>query len=469
VFAVSLAIVAVHLALRYLEGGRWTHLAGYFVIAATALLAKMPSLIVLGLLAGLTCSCCWVTKYNGWLPCAIILTALVLNLFLTRQLFHVKQIIAPMLAMMLGCFVLRGLHVWKLVEDQLFQAVSQNHAGYFVGLDGWWGSLLEHSFQLDHTRNILTLSLFFCFVFTVFAIPLSTKNKEHEKHVHRIGEWLLAPLFIFAGTGLLGVGLSLFTLFGLMTAFRSFAFRRECFTWNQLLPLVILFVWWGSLFVAIPLYSPFPRLIYPWLIACWMGMGLTIASFQEVRVSQLKFNLINYIPGYLLFLIPSFFFIVSSILYAYSLPPLRNYPRCDGWQVRTGMRDVSRETVGLIQGDQEGTNGKVPVVYQLSEPAISFQMLRLGITCLPVQNLSFTQNKELLQQCRVYFMVGERGRKSGDFVKEWEQRKSQFKLVKSFEYHPSPFVWMDERGDFERKEVPREIIELYEFVGGGSK
>jgi hypothetical protein len=49
------------------------------------------------------------------------------------------------------------------------------------------------------------------------------------------------------------------------------------------------------------------------------------------------------------------------------------------------------------------------------------------------------------------------------------QLKSQFKLVKSFEYHPSPFVWRDERGDFERKEVPREMIELYEFLGEEGK
>jgi hypothetical protein len=81
-----------------------------------------------------------------------------------------------------------------------------------------------------------------------------------------------------------------------------------------------------------------------------MGMGLTIALFQEVRICQLHFKLINNIPGFAFFILPAFAMYMALTLYSCSLPALRNDQWCDGWQVRTGIRDVSRETVGVDSG-----------------------------------------------------------------------------------------------------------------------
>ncbi len=91
------------------------------------------------LVAGLVIACAWATKYNGWLPLAVALSAFIAWGVCERFGRADWTARLPVVATLVIATLLGWSPVWlSLQPDGGYSAVTANHAQYFFGLSSWW-------------------------------------------------------------------------------------------------------------------------------------------------------------------------------------------------------------------------------------------------------------------------------------------------------------------------------------------
>src|SRR5580704_14681124 len=89
--------------------------------------------------AGLVIACAWATKYNGWLPLAVALSAFIAWGVCERFGRSDWTARLPVVATLVMATLLGWSPVWlSLQPDGGYSAVTGNHAQYFFGLSSWW-------------------------------------------------------------------------------------------------------------------------------------------------------------------------------------------------------------------------------------------------------------------------------------------------------------------------------------------
>jgi 4-amino-4-deoxy-L-arabinose transferase-like glycosyltransferase len=185
-----------------------------------------------GVLAGLA----WWTKYNGWLVMGVAIGGAACWLACGRGDRKRMSRIALAAAILAATAFAVWSPVWIGLESFPggYGAVAENHAKYFVGLDGWLTSAksqLGAVWVLDGPWSLLGLAI------ALFATGLS-KGKPSAPVQHGPGGWMLL-------------------------------------------------VWFVGLSFATPFYHPYPRLALPWIVAVWLGAGALLrwlsARFASAR------------------------------------------------------------------------------------------------------------------------------------------------------------------------------------------
>ena len=258
--------------------------------------------------------------------------------------------------------------VWYgLQSDGGYAAVSSNHATYVVGLKGWPDSLVHQAGNLRYfDRWASSASIAAAFI----AAGL---------HAWRSRMAIFAILFaaaaaIAGATAILALPALLGPLFAVLGIPRNSdegasAKARRLAGW-------LLAAWLIGLFVSIPIYWPFPRLVLPWLVAEWLGAAAFIGLAAEW---PRKNAAAESVPGssYVAWGIRGW--LVASLAFA-MLALVRGSNHSDlavpGWQDRNARASAILEAAKRAKSLSGPSNTVRPVIFTYGEPALFFSLAR---------------------------------------------------------------------------------------------
>ncbi|MFN0198808.1 MAG: ArnT family glycosyltransferase [Planctomycetaceae bacterium] len=462
------------------------------------------------LAAGVLSGLCWATKYNGWITWLIALTG-----GLGYVLFSVKhEPLSQRLklwGLICGISGLMMLACWYPVWSDLqpvggYAAIAANHEQYFVGFAGWIESAMgQMRIQRNQQGSIALINYSIPFVWLMITYFRSlnqtrrvgfTWNKKAELSLINQdphSTYLLLKLMIvvcFWSSIAIGYQLScmaamlffsmLFLSISLinqvkMSNRKGVAIDQET-ALSSFAAMWLLSSWCVGLLVATPLYHPYPRLILPLLIACWLGVGAYIGDLLE------PFRMVihdYHLPGgkktvlgqpivavLLVWLFVAFIGLVF-------MGEIRPFP---GWQSRLSMEEVtsgiaseilngtvSRETVPVPAPDRA-------VVYVWGAPAVVFHLKSNGWPLVaPVADWGFLEPNPAAAKLPTFFVAGSQFAKSDELQQELERHRSSLERVREYYFTPSELVAFDDRPptSFRTADPPeRQSIVLYRVRSG---
>lgn len=456
--------------------------------------------------AGTAIGLCWLTKYNGWLPLAVLISGSVAFLIMSRSSAAIWKLVAGhlvLMAVIAGLFF--GPYVWSLQEVGGYASVAANHKQYFVGFSGWWNSLVTQLATLGHfesylsTAGFCTLPVVFISVFRMFRQDNSTTH-----HGENVGAefWLLmamvtglvilsfVPLVFVSGLeGMIVLVLGVMICLGgfaLLDFSRSGVHRTrndgntsggelhstqvnqknwipacagmtgggaETFSECNSLAFWLLAAWFFGLLIAIPLYTPYPRLMTPFLPAVFLGLGFVVQQLCHWVAGQ---NTEAVMPAnhkvqsgakfiVAVALLPPFLMITGMIVPNWSMAPqsLVGAGFNKGHEFNHCCWSLFRES--LLE---EKTSPRIIYVY--GEPAVFYQLNAREMSDQtealigPVGNLDFAAPGIPPQPVPVFLVVGPHADKSPLFKEQWEKYGDHFELITEEKFTPSDFILLND-------------------------
>lgn len=219
----------------------------------------------------------WWTKYNGWLPAAIGATAaLLLGLFESRGRSE-RFVLAGRTLLAVGLAALAFFPVWwQLQEFGGYAEVAANHRKYLTGLAGWPDAALRQLANLRQLDAAWATMLGPAAALIVAGVCRAGSSGVERSRWVRWGVWAAswAAAAWSSGSAAVYGGLA---AAGWLAASRMRLSRLAAGGPSTTLAIV----WWGSLAVVTPLYTPYARLALPWLVASWLGAAWTIGRLVE--------------------------------------------------------------------------------------------------------------------------------------------------------------------------------------------
>jgi len=435
------------------------------------------------LLAGLFTGLAWWTKYNGWLPLAIGLSGgAAWQLSLPRADRRLRQFATRWSLVALTAFAFWSPVLWGLQKHGGYAAVAANHRQYVVGLSGWgpaalrqlthvglydnwFGVFAEMSMVMHRDRMIRQLKAEAQPELMswqqrsppepIRAIDLLARHQmSNEDGVARITVWTVTGDLVVADA-LTAVSLWLrllqslvvatplvFLLVGSITYVCVLIWRRSEFggaaTWIAL-------AWLAGMTLATPLYRPYPRLVLPWLMGCWIGVALALRLLRDRRSIfgfATRGSAAAWRPAWVELSVIGWLVVCEST-------------RCGmgtahAWQDRNQVKTVGTQIAARIQEETKtaGFPSDEAIVYVFGEPALVFALKASGMPLVaPSQDLGFLAQP----QPRPTFLVRtNRAFRSATFRKEWDRHRNDFQPVAMPTIHESDLVHFDEWDDFDK-------------------
>jgi hypothetical protein len=195
--------------------------------------------------------------------------------------------------------------------------------------------------------------------------------------------------------------------------------------------LALVIVWWLGLLLATPCYSPYPRLMLPWLLATWLGAAICWRGAWNAGDIKLSVGQLRAQVGGL------FVLLVAAGAVWFSNGRYRNHIANPA--ERRGIEVIAREVRAMPTRDE------LRAIYVYGEPALYFQLRAAREeNVAPVQDVP-SQPAKLPDGTAVptFLLVGPHSQTDRQFQQQWEEQRDRFELVKSFEYEPSAIVWLD--------------------------
>lgn len=365
-------------------------------------------------LASLFTALAWWTKYNGWLPLAIgISGGIAWQITLpwsNRQLVAVAQrwgLVAG-LSFLLWLPVLVGLQ-----KHGGYAAVAANHGQYVEGLPRWLGNADTQLGNISLYDGLLrpALQSFFGYRLRAYvSIPEFVAGLPH----------LLLLLVIIVGC--------------LCCCFRQKALPTAGAQWALL-------AWICGMTVATPFYHAYPRLVMPWMMACWLGTGLmvqlVIDSDAIFALRRLAANQ-NWKAQWLE---------ISLAIWLIAGLATRCYlGQSYAWEDRS---EVARSVLSLLNQIKTETTAKgypadEAIVYVYGHPAAVFALKADGLPLVaPVANLSFVQSPHPRP---TFFLFPAHFEDRPVFKSDWEANRSSFGKVSTKDFGNSHLVRLDNDG-----------------------
>ncbi|HET6327869.1 MAG TPA: glycosyltransferase family 39 protein [Planctomycetaceae bacterium] len=451
------------------------------------------------LFAGLVVACAWATKYNGWLPLAVALSGFIAwGVFERFDLAEWKRRL-PTVATIFIATAICWSPVWfELQPEGGYSAVTANHAQYFFGLHGWWDDfkrqILNQRFYEDWlTAAGMILAWLLPVVFLArrgpqvtpeIAAAATTEPSEpagvtgspvglseglradmsRRIHLLTVAAGLAGVSLLVAWIGFGAVFVLLFLAFvGFATLGRSSAAdqdddkrrARNLAGW-------LLAAWFIGLFVAVPLYKPYPRLVMPWLVCAWIATGACIdqvltratarrAARDAGRAAPAGFAWRLWLP-----LLGSVAMLAVGIVSRMSLARTQDIP---GWQDRAVRARVIKKAAAFASKLAPGR----PLFLVYGEPALFFDLAIDNANPQPPLGGDFSflgpGQKPLPQPAYLLAYSG-----TADFDKLIAPYEGKLKLEAVFHDTPSDLVLLDTYSPADLapgKPRPPESLNLY--------
>lgn len=396
--------------------------------------------------AGIYIGLAWWTKYNGWLPLAIEGASLPVLWFFLRP--PRRELLA-----WLGCFAVTALvaaAVWSPFFLSLQSAggygpIAANHAKYVVGLGGSLDSAarqIANQYVFDSPLSSLGVAL-------GLALPGLLARRNVWQRIWRDGASIGVGVLVFFWSSLLVVGIgALLGLVRMAIAIRQSpldgALRR------QAVGLSLVAAWWVGLLVATPCYTPYPRLVLPWLLAACLGMALNCSDLlyaddaRPVAWAGLRRKrMLGYAAIVLIFLVTWLFFPLGA--------PIGRFDRRGLVRIAEQVRatDIRRQP---------------RVIYVYGEPAIFFQLKAAGEPIVSaIQTVPSEPATSDDKPVPTFLIAGPHAQRDPQFQEQWSAVKYRWELLHEYDYQPSPVVWLDLNDPRESSQATHDLdrVRLY--------
>lgn len=412
--------------------------------------------------AGLASGLAWWTKYNGWLPLAIVLAAAPLAWSVgigSRALLGRWLKVAAIMAMVAGMVYIPWLLSLRSIGG--YQAVAANHARYVVGLAGWPESVLRHLAQQRQIQSWLSP------LGVALAVLLASPTR-HPRHAWRIAwhglltaaaglaAWWLGTLPLLAVAAAMGLARTGWSLHlrgrgGTRQASPSTQdgtppHDSQVVTWS------LIAAWWLGLLVATPCYTPYARLALGWIMASWLATGLTVADQPSTDDRALFTRPLGWIFGAFLAAV------AVSIGVLYSLQVIDPQALMPSYLPRLSVRDTARQLVQALP------SSPARVVYVYGDPALFFQLRAAGEPLVVPVAVVPAQPAEIQgQPVPTYLVVSSYAQRDPAFQRLWPEHAGQWQLVWQHVWRPSALVWLDWEDARQPQHVPTASVTVYRF------
>ncbi len=396
--------------------------------------------------AALLTAAAWWTKYNGWLPLAILGAGLSGWVVFERpKRSEALPRIGLFAVIAVGAFLFWLPCLWGLQEFGGYAAVAKNHAGYVVGLDGWWDSFVLHWQIQGYNLHLLPNG------FMAGAIAVQSRNNPKFSYWPMQTFWLLLFGFVlFTAIGLSGYFIPFFALLALV-------FRKKTFKQPIRLGFWILVAWFAGLLLATPLYRPYPRLLLPlWIsLTIFSAVGLNFAICakeleEEYRTLAYQIRRVGILSACLLFMITSG---LKTPLYS---------PRNQFEEITTA---VIKDIRG-ITGTTKQLDDLNAIIYVVGEPGLYYHLAsreEIGFDYIaqPASNLGMLSPKANAPKVPTFLVLGPHAPQEMEML---AAQAGQAKLIQEFPYLPSDFVLLDDHAPADLEENRDEVVQLWQIT-----
>lgn len=413
----------------------------------------------IALAAGFT-ALSWWTKYNGWLPLAIGIAGSMLWLLITpKESRRFGSTVKCLAAIATIAFLAWSPVLWGLQSTGGYAAVAANHKQYIVGFKGWidsaraqlrhvgmyddWiGLFFEPAIVRRHSRinsptDGLADSQQLQQTESSDGDSPSEPNQAGDIWYHLNGYLLyLFPISLLAAS-----------LVGTAHAIRTSTQP------NMRIAACLLLAWILGMTVSTPFYHPYPRLVFPWLVSIWLGIGLAFDCWRNRNTTKP----VQPTPTYSWS--PSILETAFICWLAFNCFGRLNFGAAHAWADRTGTaqagQTLAAEIAAHIAPKHQLDDGAIAYIW--GEPATLFALKAAGMNYLaPVQNLASADQRPQLPTFLVY---GNQSNRGPEFNEE-KKRLSRCEFIKLVRFHQSHLVELDSKNttDFYLSDKSREAL-----------
>lgn len=405
-------------------------------------------------LAAVLSGLAWWTKYNGWLTLAIPLAALlvwVVSQWRTAARSELLRRAVTWSVVALGAFLIWSPFLYSLQGEGGYANVAANHRQYVVGIGGWLSSFTRQSANLSHYDGWLTgLGVGLAVYLTGFVAEQPNADGSRDRRWLRAGiACCIAGLAATSGS---------FCVLGLLGLAGNVDVIRRPLRKDDRLATFVLAVWFVGLFLASPLYHPYPRLMLPWLCATWLSAG--------VGIERLLVGLGQRVPQRARRPVAIGCFVAALCLLGLSGPRFLDIG-VPAWQTRTGLAKIAGQFISRIAQRQNSSHRPLQsaVVYVVGEPALVYQLRSQGVALVvPLDSVSTATRRPPDPGWLTFLVVGPHAQRSSTFAAELAEAGARMTLLESQRYRASDLVLLDHHAPDRlraRATWPEEEVQLY--------
>jgi dolichyl-phosphate-mannose-protein mannosyltransferase len=446
--------------------------------------------------AGVVTGLAWWTKYNGWLPLAIGMAGVVPwrvfghssgqragqapRLNTGGRLRPLGAAIAKWAVIAVVAFLIWAPWLWSLQSKGGYAAVMDNHSGYLVGVSGWWNSSVWQNQKLRLMSGASTTVSFLA----AWLLTTILHRWSGKRFTWNLSAWGPVLLYGIAFTAFVGVTDEVFGVLvilgpaGVVLAFRPQAAFPDVLPESLLdraLAAWLLTAWFSGLLLMTPCYTPYPRLMLPWLVSACFGVGIVV-HYIAWRISAPAYDRpaadqqhIDSLPQPAISSVRKGAFsalfcggagILALVFLA--VPPWQRGPT--GCQSRIGLvAEIPQIIAGVRMGAAELPTGDPDsfVIYTYADPALMFQLREAGVLwARPIKDLGFASPNAPVSRLPVFVVIGPQARHTAGFDEQFEKVASRLELIGAYRHSVSQLVLLDEPRISDNDAAIREL-ELY--------
>ena len=469
--------------------------------------------------AGLVCGLAWWTKYSGWLPLAIVSSGSAFWWIIAgRRNVPLARLIVQNITMAAVAVVCWLPWLWMLQAVGGYSAVQANHAAYTTGFAHWQENLIAQFtwfYELDSWLGVVAfaMGLMFAGAHRWYVARSSTWNSRATAGTgvtpDLLAWFLMAAVWLPLMTllvGLFGIlmcvgigGLAGQFLWPVLSQLKDADPSQDGTSYDQTdfnaapsidpqLSACTVMAWLCGMLLMIPTYTPFPRLMLPLVAALWIAAASGIGWWIEANINVARRSAQSGLPARRT---PGVRRIIGGAIMAAVFLAVMNQldvgltlrdkltvllqgrnPQIH--EPRTGMRDAAIEVAALCGMDasskkpetaRASSTAPTAVVYAFGEPALLYHLNQLGVTSVPVADLTFPPAEFKGNPLPTYFVFGPNALRTPDFMYDWLEYEYRFDHVGDVQFAPSFILlsnlfrptWIREH----REEVAVQVLEVY--------
>lgn len=382
----------------------------------------------------------WWTKYNGWLPLAILGAGLAGWILFTPP---ARSDWWPAARTYLIIFVASVLF-WLPYLNSLqplggYSTVAENHRGYLVGLSGWIDSISQQIAVQQHYSKLLPFGLLVSITSCLIIFQYRFIS--------------LLSLLLISGLGILSLGLTFWLVVIASVIGISERYRRD----RKSLDFWILLAWVTGLYVTTPLYRPYPRLMLPLMTSLMIAAGIGISSLTQKGLT----DRINVSPARL--------FAIATIIFCGCLPvvfspSLKASVYADRSQFYDIAQQIHQEVVksSTPLREFEGVNA---IIYVIGEPGLYYHLgmhepAGLNVIVQPSSSFGMLERKAGEPPLPTFVVFGPHAQLNDEIRAALQNNAQQ---LQSLTYLPSDLVLLDAVSPDRLEQNREKTIELWKF------